>query len=242
MRISVNGIPLLNMEVTGQCSSTWPFNHLILASGMVSVKYEALPLRGKIQLQPDAYLRCVVELYDKDSNNYQPVSTMASYETPPRNETILPYLVHEEFFHASVPYSMIGWKQSIRLDHFQNRLRPQVLSKYNSIIDMMRNHRFSQYEDAFRERENIIGVCFYMPEDEKRERMEAVKEAIMNSTAISPLTERDFLEFAADGRLVRLIKADGESSLRVRNDVEEEETILDLWLHMKPGRNELTII
>ena len=242
MKISVNGIPLFYMEVDGQCSTSYPFNNLLLESGLASIRYEALPLKGEVQLHKHAYLNCVVELFDQDSP-FKPVSTMASYETPPHPEdAIIPCYIHEDAFQVDVPYTLIGWKQSVKLNQFKDQLRPMVFKKYNSIIAMMRNHSFSQYENAFRERENIMGVCFYLSEEKKQSRMKDIEQDILNCTEIVPLSSTDYLEMAADGRLVRLLKMDGESALRVKNDLEDEETLIELWLHMKTGSKELTII
>lgn len=239
MKISVNGIPLLNMEVDGQCSSRYPFNNLLLASGLATIRYEARPLRRELRLHPDAYLNCKVELYDLDSK-HEPLLSMASYET--QKDTVIPYMLHKDTFRVDVPYNLIGWRQSVKLDQFKDQLKPMVLRKYNSIISMMRNHNFSLYKNAFKEREDIMGVCYYLSENEKQERMKAVEDAIMNSSGILPLSNTDMLEFAADDRLVRLIKRDRDSALRLRNDVEETETAIDMWLHMKRGSKELTII
>lgn len=242
MKITINGIPLICMELDGQCSTNYPFNNLLLESGWATIKYEVLPLKGYVQLHKDAYLNCKVELYDMDSTYYQPISTMAHYETPSQEESIMPYIVHEDSFRVDVPYELTGWKQSVRLYRFKDQLRPMVIRKYHSIIAMMRNFSFSQYEDAFREREDIISVCFFLSEEEKKNRMKEVEEAIMNCSEIAPLLSTDRLEFAADGRLVRLIKGDGESALRLRNAEAGEETMIELWLHMKQGSTTLTII
>ena len=242
MKISVNGVPLLKMEVGGQCSTSYPFNNLVLETGLASIRYEVHPLKGEVQLRKEAYLNCMVELYDLESANYQPVSTMASYETPPQDDTIIPFFLHEDCFQVNVPYTLIGWKNSIKLNRFEDQLRPMVFMKYNSLIGMMRNHSFSMYENAFKEREDIMGVCYYMSEDEKRERMDAVEEAIIHCSEIVPLLSTDIVELAADGRLARLVKTDGESALRLRNEENGEETYIELWLHAKPGSRELTII
>ena len=242
MKISVNGVPCFSMDVDGQCSTRYPFNNLLLESGRASIKYEILPLKGEVQLHKEAYLSCEVELFDLESTNYNPISTMASYETPQHDDTIIPYLVHEDFIQVEVPYTLVGWKQSIKLDRFKDQLRPMVFMKYNSIIAMMRNHRFSEYENAFRERENIIGTCFYLSEDEKQGRMKEVENIIMSCSEIVPLSSTDIVELAADGRLVRLIKIDGGSALRVKNEEAGEMSTLELWLQMKPGSTELTII
>lgn len=242
MKITINGIPLFNMEVDGQCSTTYPFNHLLLESGMATVRYEARPLKGELQLHEKAYLSCVVELYDMDSKKYEPILTMASYETPSQEGAIIPYYIYENAIQVDVPYSLTGWKQSIKLDRFKDRLRPMVFMKYNSIIALMQNHDFAQYENAFRERESIMSTCLYMSEGDKQDRMTEVREAVMSCSEIVPLSGTDELELAADGRLVRLLKEDGESALRVRNDIEGEVTALELWLHVKLGSKELTII
>ena len=242
MKISINGIPLFNMEVEGQCSTRYPFNNLLLESGRATVTYEARPLKGEMQLHDNAYLSCVVELYDMDSTNYEPISTMVSYETPPRENAVIPYFLHEDSFLVNMPYSLTGWKQSIKLDRFKDQLRPMVFMKYNSIIGMMRNRNFTQYEAAFREREDIMATCFYMSEVEKQMRMDEVKDLITYCSEIVPLSSTDQLELAADGRLVRLVKTDGESALRIRNEEAGEETMIELWLHMKSGGSELTII
>ena len=242
MKITINDIPLFNMEVDGQCSTRYPFNHLLLESGQATIRYEARPLKGEVQLHKDAYLSCEVELFDLESANYEPVSRMASYETPEQDKAIMPYFVHEDIFQANVPYTLGGWKQAVKLDRFKDQLRPMVFRKYNSIISMMRNRSFSQYENAFSERESIMGTCLYMTEGDKQDRMTEVREAILNCSEIVPLSSTDDLELAADGRLVRLVKLDGESALRVKNDLEGEVTALELWLQMKPGSTELTII
>lgn len=242
MKITINEIPLFSMEVDGQCSTRYPFNHLLLESGRATIKYEARPLKGEVQLRKDAYLSCEVELFDLESANYQPISSMASYETPKIDDTIIPYFMYKDIFQVNLPYTLGGWKQSVKLDRFDDHLRPMVFMKYNSIIAMMRNHSFSQYENAFRERESIMGTCLYMSESDKQDRIKEVREAILNCSEIVPLSGTDKLELAADGRLVRLVKQDGESALRVRNDIEGEVTAFELWLHMKPGSTELTII
>lgn len=242
MKISVNGIPFLVMEVDGQCSSGYPFNNLLLESGWASIRYEARPLKGELQLRKDAYLCCKVELYDMESINYQPISTMADYETPQQKELLIPYIMHEDTFLVDLPYYLIGWEQSLKLNQFKEKLRLLVLRKYNHIISIMRNHYFSQFENEFRERENIIGVCYFLSKNEKQDRMKEVEDAIINCSEIVPLSSTDRLEFAAEGRLVRLVKEDGESALRIRNDVTGEETTIDLWLHMKTDNSELTII
>lgn len=242
MRISVNGIPLLGLDVEGQCSSRYPFNDLLLESGMATIKYEMLPLPGEVQLQKRAYLSCVVELFDKESHSPRPIATMAAYETPRDQETILPLMVHETAFQVSVPYAVPGWKQSKKLDMPKDELRTLVLNKYNFLIAMLRNRSFAPFEQAFKEREDRMGVCFYLSEEEKRARMEDVRNDVQNSTSIPAITPLDILEFAADKRLVRLVKADGESSLRLLNEEAGEETYLELWLHMKQGSNDLTII
>lgn len=245
MKISVNEIPLLSMDVEGQCSTRYPFNNLLLETGFASIRYEVRPMKGELQLRKDAYLSCEVELFDSDSG-YEPISKMAFFETPQQNSNdpiiILPYIIHEDAFHVEIPYSLTGWKHSVKLNPFRNNLGNMVFEKYGDIISMMQNHNFSQYENAFRERENNMAVCFYLSENEKQNRMKEIEHDIVNCTEIVPLTQLDRLEFAADNRLVRLIKDDGESSLRLVNDKTGEETYIELWLHMKQGSNELTII
>lgn len=243
MKISVNGIPLLGMEVRGQCSSRYPFNNLLLGSGWATITYEALPLKGEARLHKDAFLSCKVELYDLDSN-YEPLLTMASFET--REDMVTPFVAHRETFQVDVPYNLIGWKHSVKLDQLEGQMKDQlklmVAKKYHSIITMMRNHDFSRLENAFREREAIMGVCFYLTEDEKHDRMKALEEVIMNCSEVALLSRTDRLEFASDGRLVRLIKMDRDSALRLRNNESGEETMIDLWLHMKHGSQNLSII
>lgn len=240
MKITVNDVPLLSMELEGQCSSRYPCNHLLLESGWATIKYEARPLKGELQLREDAYLNCKVELFDMDSP-YEPLSTMAAFET--QEEKVIPYVLHEDTFQVDVPYQLVGWTQSMKLNRFKKQqLMPPVQKKYNALITMMSNHDFSQFEDAFKEREDIMGVCYYLPEEEKQDRARSLQEVIMNCSEIVPLAATDRLEFAADNRLVRLIKLDGESALRVRNHETQEETTIDMWLHVKPGNHHLTII
>ena len=117
-----------------------------------------------------------------------------------------------------------------------------VIAKYNAITAMMRDRRFSEYERIFREREELMGVCYYLSEAEKQERIEEVEDAIRNSTRIVSPGIRDRIEFGADRRLVRLVKEDGESSLRIINEGEGEQTYLELWLHVKPGHKNLEVI
>ena len=128
-------------------TTRYPFNNLLLGSGTTSIRYEARPLQGELQLRENAYLSCVVELFDMESP-FEPIATMASYETPHQEEAIIPYLVHEDTFPVDVPYSLTGWKQSVKLDRFNDQLRPMVFMKYNSIIALMRNRNFTQYEAA----------------------------------------------------------------------------------------------
>lgn len=241
MNIVVNGVPLLRLEVNGQCSSRYPFNNLLLESGYATIRYEARPLRGEIELHKGAYLNCEVELYDMDSG-YEPVSKMAYYEMAPHNDITIPIAVHEEIFPVSVPYSVNGWKQSCRLDRYESHIKKMVLEKYSSIYSMLRNHNYAQFEDEFREREDIMSVCLYLSEEERKDRMTFVAELVNTCTRIEPISNLDLLEFAADMRLVRLIKTDGESSLRLVDEEKEEETMIEFWLQMKQGNNRLTII
>ena len=241
MQIFVNGVPLIRMDVTGQCSTEYPFNNLLLESGYATIRYEARPLMGELQLRKEAYLRGEVVLYDLDSG-YEPISKMAFFETPEQNEDAKPIIVHEEDFQASVPYSLVGWQNSISLDLYENHVKDMVFNKYNALIAMLKNHSFSQYADVFKEREDIMATCFYMSEEERRERMNEIERLVNNCTRIVPLSDLDILEYAAEKHLVRLIKPDGESSLRLINDENGDETMLELWLHLKPGNNVLTVI
>lgn len=241
MQISVNGVPLIRMEVTGQCSTTYPFNNLLLESGYATIRYEARPLKGELQLRKEAHLRGEVELYDLDSG-YEPISRMALFETPEQNDTPKPFIIHENVFQVSVPYSVVGWQKSISLDRYENYIKDMVFNKYNSLITMLKNHSISQYADAFKEREDIMATCFYMSEEDRRERIDEIERLVNGCTRISPLTDLDIIEYAADKRLVRLIKVDGESSLRLINEENYEETMMELWLHLKPGSNVLTVI
>ena len=124
MKISVNGVPCFSMDVDGQCSTRYPFNNLLLESGRASIKYEALPLKGEVQLHKEAYLNCEVELYDLESTNYDPVSTMVSYETPKHDDTIIPYLVHEDFIQVEVPYTLVGCFHEIQFHHLYDAKPP----------------------------------------------------------------------------------------------------------------------
>ena len=241
MSVSVGGVPLIRLEVKGQCSSRIPFNNLLLESGYATIRYEALPLKGDLHLRKEAYLDCEVELYDLDTGN-EPVSKMAHYESSPHDDKLLPLIVNEKVFPVTVPYTIVGWQKSVNLDRYENYIRTMVFNKYNSIIAMMKSRDFVQYESAFRDRVEILGTCFYMTKDKVDECNKATEELIINSSRIVPLSELDIIEYAAEKRLVRLIKTDGNSSLRVVNDEEEEETTIDLWLHIKPGSSQLTII
>lgn len=241
MKISVNGIPLVSMDVEGQCSTRYPCNNHLLASGTATIRCEVRPLEGEIQLHKRAFLSVEVELFDMDSP-VEPLSKMASYQTPSVEDAVIPFVVHEDVFRVEVPYTLVGWKQSTKLDRFEDDLRPMVFRKYNSMIALMRNRNFAQYEEAFRERENIMAACFYMSPEEKQARMKDIEHDIVSCTEIVPLSSKDQIELADDGRLVRLIKSDGESALRLKNDLEESEIMIEMWLHMKPGNTELTII
>jgi hypothetical protein len=81
----------------------------------------------------------------------------------------------------------------------------------------------------------------YLDEKESKKRMDGLIEEFENNFELIPLSGDETMHIYANGKLVCLKTADGESALRLLNKETDDEIYVDVSFHLKEGDTELTV-
>jgi len=240
--IKVNDVSVKHTNLKGYTSNVIPVNLVIPESGRQQVSYNILPLLGETALREDATFSASVCLYDAGGDVIQKQDEINTF-TMPENTTKIPLPVYkgERVFYADVPYKLDAWQNSQDLSKIE-KLRVLVDSAYRKIEEIISNSQYNLYAEMVQKREDNIATCFYLSEEEKKERLTELIELFESGFKIVPVSEKDFMFIYGYNKLVSLKKQDGSSALLLKNANTGQKLTLDIKLHLEQGSKELTII
>lgn len=155
------------------------------------------------------------------------------------------------YFKANVPYKLVGWSKSKDLTQInRDKLFKDVLRFYERHLDCYKNRKVEDIENIEFTRTCEGAQATYLTQDEVVKRMNATATFYDEYKDIEWLPLENYeMQFFGDGRMVALIRIDGknrgESALRHRftSDLGRKRiSILDLYLHIPEGSDELELI
>jgi hypothetical protein len=153
-------------------------------------------------------------------------------------------------FEAEVPFSYIGWRNSVNLkkeqDDEKKNIKSELLAAYKKIYDIIDKRDFAAYLNLVKEREDLVTTALYYKDGEKKLRSDEFIKLIQNEDyELEPLFEETFqLEFQGYGKLAMLLhKADGEGIIRLKNKKNPDDNVyLDFRFQRKKKGDMLTVI
>jgi len=134
-----------------------------------------------------------------------------------------------------VPYTVHNWADLGKID--EKNLKDRVFGKYNEIVQAGKKGDYNKLFAAIELTESRNALTLYLSKEEVDARVDAIKADIKAGFKMMELEQTCSLEIAANGRLCRLVRPDGNSAMALENEETQEELIIDLWLYQNKNNN-----
>lgn len=239
--ISVNDIPVVTLDLTGQVSTMVPVNYGILESGTQMLTAKMMPHSGQAVLDPAAVLEYRLRLYDI-SFGFKLQKEISSYIFPkPEPEKKLPYAEKIEKFQAEVPYSLKGWQNGRDLKD-QEDIELKLRGAYQRVARLITDKQYDQFTEVIANREHIMATSMYLDPQKAKGRISRLIKDFDNGFEAMPFPEDAVVRYHANGKVAALKKLNGESALFFKNEETEEELMIELGFYIPAGKTEFEVI
>lgn len=235
-----------NEKNHGVVSIDASINHTLLKSGKHNFRMEMFPIPGKNALGEFSYGDFKLWFWDVDKQEDDGISVL-SMRTPSDNLIHqLPFFKLETEINLELPFSIVGWTNSINLkEEMENGkdLKREIQNSYDNIITIIKNRDVQAFSKLIKEREELLGVAFYSTAQEKKDNLNEFLEIIQNPDyELQPYPEKAELHFFAYGKLITLSSPIRESVIELINKKTEKIISLDFYLHRKSKGSQLEVI
>lgn len=227
LQIKVNNFEVFMLNIDGNVASEIPLNGGIFGSGEQQLEVRALPLDGEKTLHPQANFHYQVKAVDVNTANWNLIKSFDKQQVGPDPKNQL-FLLSRSVFHADVPYTVHNWADLGKID--EKNLKDRVFGKYNEIVQAGKKGDYNKLFAAIELTESRNALTLYLSKEEVDARVDAIKADIKAGFKMMELDQTCILEIAANGRLCRLVRPDGNSAMALENEETQEELIIDLWL------------
>lgn len=236
--VKVNDIEILTMNVDGQTSTDIPINAAIFGSGLQKIEVKGFPLDGTKSINPAAYIRYKVIEQEVGTGKFLFVKDFENYQTSAVKEG-MPFIYHTSNFSAAVPYELDAWKNLRNLKDLKTAIKPALIKVYQKIIQKAKDGDYKALVDVIKVVESRNAKTMYLNEHDTYQRIKSILDDIADGFEIMDLAEGKTLTYAANGRLVRFIRPDGNSAFVLKNNKTNQELVLDFWFCLPDGSQEL---
>lgn len=226
-QIKVNNFEVFMLNIDGNVASEIPLNGGIFGSGEQQLEVRALPLDGEKMLHPQANFHYHVKAVDVNTANWNLIKSFDKKQVGPDPKS-QSFLFSRSVFYSDVPYTVHNWADLKEID--ENNLRDRVFDKYNDIVRAGRSGDYNKLFAAIELTEERNALTLYLSKGEVEARIDSIKADIEAGFKMMELDQNCMLEIAANGRLCRLVRLDGNSAMVLENKKTQEELIIDLWL------------
>lgn len=207
----VDDMPVYTDFNSGSLKSvSLPINPLLLESGKHTLAVTLLPkiddnynLDTTLSKAYSVKIKIVRNENKKDSVLFEEEFKASPQEEPPLKEYLIP-------FDVEVPYKLSGWKNGVNLQAEDAKvLEQEVVNMYKSLMKDYETKNMSSVVDKYykRQLENAESLYLDSPQDSKNLIAELQKD--LNKKQAFKL-EHYALQYFADGKVVALIRTDGE--------------------------------
>lgn len=234
LQIKVNNFEVFMLNIDGNVASEIPLNGGIFGSGEQQLEVRALPLDGEKTLHPQANFHYQVKAVDVNTANWNLIKSFDKQQVGPDPKNQF-FLLSKSVFLADVPYTVHNWADLGKID--EKNLKDRVFGKYNEIVQAGKKGDYNKLFAAIELTESRNALTLYLSKEEVDARVDAIKADIKAGFKMMELEQTCSLEIAANGRLCRLVRPDGNSAMALENEETQEELIIDLWLCQNKNNN-----
>lgn len=238
--IKVNDIEILSMNLDGQTSTDIPINAAIFGNGLQKIEVKGYPLDGTKSMHPEAYIRYKVVEQEVSTGEFMFVKDFEKYQTPAVKEG-LPFIYHTSSFRAEVPYELESWHTLQNARDLKTDIKPALTKAYQQIIQKAKTGDYKPLVDAIKIVETRNAKTMYLSEQDTYQRVKSILDDIAGGFKIMDLSDTRVLSYAANGKLLRFIRPDGNAALALENEEASEELVLDFWFCLPDGRQDFTV-
>lgn len=235
---TINDMPIYADFNDGSMKSlSFPLNPLLPASGNYGLKLTLLP-------KQDGRFKLASKIEKNSSVQVRISRTVGKAEKTVLDETLsikedgLPYLEKTFDFNAEVPYSLTGWSKSTDLQKENgDQLKKEAADFYQNIMHLYEKRELAEISKIYypRQLENAQALYLSAKEDDKKLMAKLGEEV----NRVQKFRLEDYkLQFYANGKVVGLVRTDGEflGKSAFLGLTEEKFFIYSLLLHRpKPG-------
>ena len=240
--IRINDVPLFKQNVDADLTAEMPINYLIENTGNQVLTLQIYPELGELALKNGA--QCSVEIwkYDGSGPKIIPIEQVCSSSlTVGEADKTLPYKYDKLVFLADVSYQIHRWSDCEEIKD-SRKIASEVASLYQKIGKLLANKQYDQYLELVNNRERAIVTALSLEEDEASIRNQMLFECLDEGFVLHPLKGGKQMHFYANKRIVTVLDNDMRSALRFLNEETGEVLAIELYLGIKKGQRNLSII
>lgn len=240
--IRINDVPLMLQSVDGEMTTEPHVNYLIEQTGLQTLTVRIVPPIGALSFPAGA--ACEVEIWrcDGSGTKIQPLETVCtSVLKIGENDTAIPFKFDKKVFTAEVPFKILRWSACEKFGD-DKALGGRIASFFRRFGDILAARQTDEYMKLVGEREHNLCAALYLGNEEIEMRNRMLFNCLSRGFELQPMAGKKKLQYYADRRLVTVLDADMKSSLRFINRETGEILAVHLFLGIKKGQKELSII
>ena len=238
--VKINDIEILSMNLDGQTSTDIPVNSAIFGSGLQKIEVKGYPLEGTKTMHPEAYIRYKVKEQEVGTGEFMFVKDFEKYQTPAVHQGV-PFIYHTSTFRAEVPYELESWKTLQNTKDLKTDVKPALTQAYQQIIQKAKSGDYKPLVDAIKVVEVRNAKTMYLSEQDTYQRVKSILDDIAGGFKIMDLSDARTISYAANGKLLRFVRPDGNAALALENEETSEQLVLDFWFCLPDGNEEFKI-
>lgn len=235
---TINDMPIYSDFNDGSMKSlSFPLNPLLPASGNYGLKLTLLP-------KQDDKFKLASKIEKNSSIQVKISRTVGKAEKTVLDEKFiikedgLPYLEKTFNFNAEVPYSLTGWSKGSDLQKENgDQLKKEVADFYQNMMHLYEKREIAKISKIYSSRQLENAKALYLSAKEDTEK--SIAKLGEEVTRVQKFRLEDYkLQFYANGKVVGLVRTDGEflGKSAFLGLTEEKFFIYSLLLHRpKPG-------
>ncbi len=237
--ILINDMPAFKSMDGGSLASHYPINHFILKSGSQNISIRVLPLIGEMALRKDSFLKIKIHAIDSETQDYEDLDEVFSYETPSYEKKEYPAILVTDIFKVKVPYNLEGWSNSFVIKKI-SEFEKQAVSFYKKIYQFAQNDTDSLFK-LFSEKFIEVDTALYIKADNKKEWQGLLNQLKKEDFILQPFPEIIKTHLYGKDRILEIVRTDGNSILYYKNK-EGNEFNLPVLIHKKSKDFDFEII
>lgn len=153
-----------------------PINQLIFKSGIQKLHVKVFPLIGEKKIQPDAFLKLKINVYDALTNNYENISTIFDHDAINLDATKKPHIDIIEKFECKVEYESLCFLNAQKV----SIQKEKVVEFYQKLYENFKNYEVDKVLNLFINRLTEIDKSLFIEDSNNKKELEKVFNNLKN--------------------------------------------------------------